>query len=94
MARVEPVHLAVIGAGRMGRTHLRALAHTRGVEAVAAVDPVDGVRAELEREGLRTWSSVDQLLDAGGFDAVLIAAPTDIHLELVQRFDGVGLPIL
>ena len=94
MARDEPVRLAVIGAGRMGRTHLRALARTRGVEAVAAVDPVDGVRAQLEREGLRTWSSADQLLDAGGFDAVLIAAPTDLHLDLVTRFAGAGLPIL
>jgi myo-inositol 2-dehydrogenase / D-chiro-inositol 1-dehydrogenase len=94
VARVEPVRLAVIGAGRMGRTHLRALAHARAVEAVAAVDPVDGVRAGLEREGLLTWSSADELLDAGGFDAVLIAAPTDLHLGLVTRFAGAGLPIL
>jgi myo-inositol 2-dehydrogenase / D-chiro-inositol 1-dehydrogenase len=94
VAHVEPVRLAVIGAGRMGRTHLRALARTRGVKTVAAVDPVDGVREELEREGLRTWAGADALLDAGGFDAVLIAAPTDLHLDLVTRFAGAGLPIL
>jgi myo-inositol 2-dehydrogenase / D-chiro-inositol 1-dehydrogenase len=90
----EPVRVAVIGAGRMGRTHLRALARARGVNAAAAVDPVDAIRRELEREGVRAWPSVDELLDAGGFDAVLIAAPTDLHLELVTRFAGAGLSIL
>jgi myo-inositol 2-dehydrogenase/D-chiro-inositol 1-dehydrogenase len=94
VARVEPVRLAVIGAGRMGRTHLGALARARGVEAVAAVDPVDAVRDELSRGGLRTWASADELLDMGGFDAVLVAAPTDLHLGLVTRFAGAGLPIL
>ena len=43
MARMEPVRMAVVGAGRMGRTHLRTLRHAVGVEAVAAVDPVDAV---------------------------------------------------
>jgi myo-inositol 2-dehydrogenase / D-chiro-inositol 1-dehydrogenase len=94
MARVEPVRIAVVGAGRMGRTHLRTLPHAAGVEAVAAVDPVDAVRDELERDGLRTWSTADELLAAGGFDAVLIAAPTDLHLGLVTRFAAAGLPIL
>jgi myo-inositol 2-dehydrogenase / D-chiro-inositol 1-dehydrogenase len=94
VARVEPVRIAVIGAGRMGRTHLRALRRARGVEAVAAVDPVDALREKLRRDGLATWSSADELLDAGGFDAVLIAAPTDLHLDLVTRFAGAGLPML
>jgi myo-inositol 2-dehydrogenase/D-chiro-inositol 1-dehydrogenase len=94
MARGEPVRVAVIGAGRMGRTHLRALARAKGVEAVAAVDPVAAVREEVGRDGVRAWSTVDELLHAGGFDAVLIAAPTDLHLDLVTRFAGAGLPIL
>jgi myo-inositol 2-dehydrogenase/D-chiro-inositol 1-dehydrogenase len=52
------------------------------------------VREALEREGLPTWPTVDALLESGGFDAVLIAAPTDLHLELVARLAGEGLPIL
>lgn len=86
--------MAVIGAGRMGRTHLRALARASGVLVVAVVEPIAAVRDELARGGLQTWTSVDELLDAGGFDAVLVAAPTDLHLELVTRFADARLPIL
>ena len=94
MAPVEPVRVAVIGAGRMGRTHLRALARARGVEAVAAVDPVTTVREALEREGTATWPTVDAMLEAGGFDAGLIAAPTDLHLELVTQLADARFSIL
>ena len=94
MASVEPVRLAVIGAGRMGRTHLRALARARGVGAVAVVEPVAAVREELDDGRLRVWPTVEELLDHEGIDGAVIAAPTDLHLELVTRVAAAGLPIL
>jgi myo-inositol 2-dehydrogenase / D-chiro-inositol 1-dehydrogenase len=94
MASVEPVRVAVIGAGRMGRTHLRALGGARGIETVAVVEPVDAIRQELARGGVQTWPTVGAMLDAGGIDAALIAAPTDLHLEIVTRLAGAGLPML
>lgn len=90
----EPVRVAVVGAGRMGRTHLAALAASSKVETAAVVEPVDAVRNELAAQGLRTHATVDELIDAGEADAVLIAAPTDLHVELVIRFAGAGWPIL
>jgi myo-inositol 2-dehydrogenase/D-chiro-inositol 1-dehydrogenase len=94
MASVEPVRVAVVGAGRMGRTHLRALERARGVEPAAVVEPVASLRAELEAAGLRTWPDLEALLSSGGVDAAVIAAPTDLHLELVVRLAAAGLPIL
>jgi myo-inositol 2-dehydrogenase / D-chiro-inositol 1-dehydrogenase len=89
-----PVRVAVIGAGRMGRTHLRALADTSGLRAAAVVEPVDSVRDELAGEGLAVFRQLDELIDAGGVDAALVAAPTDLHLELVQGLAAAGLPTL
>jgi len=94
VATSGPVRVAVIGAGRMGRTHLRALADAKTAKAKAVVEPVAAIRDELAGEGLRTYADLDELLAAGGFDAALIAAPTDLHAELVATLSGAGFPIL
>jgi myo-inositol 2-dehydrogenase / D-chiro-inositol 1-dehydrogenase len=86
------LRLAVVGAGRMGRTHLAALARSSRAAAAAIVDP-DG--AARERAGaLAGFATVDDLLAAGEFDAALIAAPTDLHVGLVRRLAAAGVPIL
>jgi myo-inositol 2-dehydrogenase / D-chiro-inositol 1-dehydrogenase len=89
-----PFRIAVIGAGRMGRVHLAALARSPQVEVVAVLEPVEAIRRELAQRGLRTFATVAELLEAGGFEGVLIAAPTDRHVELVEAFAGASVPIL
>jgi myo-inositol 2-dehydrogenase/D-chiro-inositol 1-dehydrogenase len=78
----------------MGRTHLRALARADGIAVAAVVEPVAAVREELAGIGLRVWSSIDELLEHGGVDGAVVAAPTDLHLELVRRLAAVRVPIL
>lgn len=94
MASADPVRLAVIGAGRMGRTHLRALARAKGVAAAAAAEPVAAIREELAATGLHVWASLDELLEREVVDGAVVAAPTDLHLELVTRLAAARLPIL
>jgi myo-inositol 2-dehydrogenase / D-chiro-inositol 1-dehydrogenase len=89
-----PFRIAVIGAGRMGRVHLAALAKSHLVEVVAVLEPVEATRRELAQAGLRTFATAAELLEAGAFDGVLIAAPTDRHVELVEAFAAAGTPVL
>src|SRR5208337_4707616 len=77
--------LGLVGAGRMGRTHVRALAGSETVAIVAVTDPAPAARAELAQSGLAVHT---------GLDAMLIAAPSDLHLALVRRAAESGLPIL
>jgi myo-inositol 2-dehydrogenase / D-chiro-inositol 1-dehydrogenase len=84
----------LIGAGRMGRTHLRALAGSTTVQVTAVVEPVDAARAALADTGRAVFEDVAQLLAAGGIDGVLIAAPTTRHIELVTEVAAAGVPIL
>src|SRR5918912_3031367 len=90
----DPVRLAIVGAGRMGATHLRALAAAPSVRVVAVVDPLRAVRSAARDAGFRTHTGIEELLAAGQFDAVLVAAPSDLHLSLVRTFAAHGFPIL
>ncbi len=86
--------LGLIGAGRMGRTHLRAIAASQSVRVVAVAEPAAAIRAELDGPGLIAHATVAAMLAAGGLDGVLIAAPTDQHFPQVAEAAAAGLPIL
>ena len=86
--------LGLIGAGRMGRTHLRALADSARVAVTAVAEPSAGARAAVAGSGRAVFADVAQLLKAGGVDGVLITAPSDLHVELVMQVAAARLPIL
>jgi myo-inositol 2-dehydrogenase/D-chiro-inositol 1-dehydrogenase/scyllo-inositol 2-dehydrogenase (NAD+) len=75
----------MIGAGRVGKNHSRAI--VRGVAAariVALVDTVDQVRQETAAEfGIeQQFNSLEAALEKAEFDAVVITTPTPTHLPL------------
>jgi myo-inositol 2-dehydrogenase/D-chiro-inositol 1-dehydrogenase len=90
---MPPVRLALIGAGRMGSTHARALAdRPDGVELVAVVEPSDDA---ARRSGIAArYGGLDELLAAGGVDGAIVAAPTRLHALLVTQLLEAGLPVL
>ena len=94
-----PFRLGLIGAGRMGRTHLRALAGSDKVAVTAVAEMSAAARAAISADGVLArgaalHASVAQMLDAAAIDGVLIAVPTDQHLEVIIEVSGRGLPIL
>lgn len=86
--------LGLIGAGRMGQTHLRALEGATTVAVTAIVEPVEAARFALAGTGRAVYEDVAQLLEAGNIDGVLVAAPSDRHLAIVSEVAAAGLPIL
>lgn len=92
--------LVVVGAGRIGQMHMKALASSSLVRLSAVVEPRATVRDQLARAGVRCFAEfsdlVSQFADTEGMqaDGVLIAAPTDRHVELVRQALAAGLPVL
>src|ERR1700691_2246033 len=79
----------------MGQTHLRALRDSADVAVVAVAEPVDELRAGVVAAfGLKGYPSLEQLLDAGGIDGVLIVTPSDSHVEVIRTVAKAKLPIL
>src|ERR1035438_9456792 len=85
--------LGLVGAGRMGRTHLRALRDSSGVTIVAVAEPVDALRDEaVSAFGIDGFSSLPDMLAAGGLDGVLIVTPSDSHVDVSGLVAAAGLP--
>jgi myo-inositol 2-dehydrogenase/D-chiro-inositol 1-dehydrogenase len=79
----------------MGQTHLRALRASSDAAVVAVAEPVVALRDSVVTNfGLTGYASLEDLLDAGGIDGVLIVTPSDSHVEVVRRVAQAKLPIL
>jgi myo-inositol 2-dehydrogenase / D-chiro-inositol 1-dehydrogenase len=82
----EPIGVAVLGAGRMGRTHIRNLAGMTEARVVAVADPV-AEAAEAGRALARAelaFSDPLAAIGAAGVDAVVIVTPTSTHARLIE----------
>jgi myo-inositol 2-dehydrogenase/D-chiro-inositol 1-dehydrogenase len=80
----------------MGVTHVEALLDEPSVRVNAIVDPSEAARANAQRAapGAMVFADLEEALAGGGIDAVLIAAPSPLHLPLVEACAARGLPIL
>lgn len=85
------MRIALLGAGRIGGLHARLLSTTEGVESIVMGD-VDPARAAevAAAVGATVASSIDAALDAA--EAVVIAAATSAHAELIRASIRRGLP--
>jgi predicted dehydrogenase len=90
--RSNPLRLAVLGAGRMGRRHIAAAARADGVELVAVCDPAPGAAEGAAPAGVASASGLAELGEP--LDAVVIAAPTPFHTALAEQAIGMGLNVL
>jgi myo-inositol 2-dehydrogenase / D-chiro-inositol 1-dehydrogenase len=91
---MAPFGIGLIGAGRMGRTHLRALAGSDAVTVTAVAEMSAAARAAVAAPGVTVHESVGEMLDQAKLDGVLIAAPTDQHGAIIAEVAARGLPIL
>ena len=84
--------VGLIGAGRIGAFHARNLVSLDGVSSLSIAD-VDSGRAErvAKEVGARALPEVFSLI--AEVEAVVIAAATDVHAELILASAEAGLPI-
>ena len=94
LRRVSVFRLGLVGAGRMGRVHLRALSASDSVRVVAVAEPLETARAALRDAGVQLHADLNAMLRAGNLDGVLVAAPSTLHLDLIRQLAAASLPIL
>jgi myo-inositol 2-dehydrogenase / D-chiro-inositol 1-dehydrogenase len=91
--RSMALRVGLLGAGRIGKVHARALTRIPAAELVAIADVVDTAAADLATETGAQVRTIDQIVDASDIDAVLITTPTDVHADLIERSARAGKAI-
>lgn len=88
---------AIAGTGMMGIEHLRALQALDGSRVVALVDPDPGSLSMAAREageGVSTFTSASELIEAGGIDVLVVASPNFTHHEVLEAVWGSDVNVL
>ena len=87
------MRLGLIGLGRIGSFHADTLSQLPAVESLVVTDVLPAVRrAVAERVGADVADSPATLL-RGGVDAIVIAAATGAHTELIRAGVAAGVPV-
>jgi myo-inositol 2-dehydrogenase/D-chiro-inositol 1-dehydrogenase len=84
---------AILGAGRIGKVHARAVAAAEGAMLAAIADPAADAAQNLAAQFGCAIRTVAQIEADPAIDAVVICTPTDTHADLIERFARAGKAI-
>ena len=89
------IGVAILGAGRMGQTHLRNLSGLPGVKVVVVAEPK--IAAAEQGQSLcgaeRALADPEEAIHLPRVDAVVIVTPTDTHARLIELAAAAGKAI-
>lgn len=85
MASTKTFKFGLIGAGRIGKVHCRALAATPGAEVAVVADFfIEAAKACAAEfgipEAIKDW---EPIMENSEIDAVVVASPSDTHCEII-----------
>ncbi len=90
---MNPLKVAVVGAGHLGSYHAEKFFKISNAELVAICDPdVDKGKALAEKYQCRAVADYAEVVDQ--VDAALIAAPTPLHFKIAKDFLNAGKHLL
>ncbi|PZQ47130.1 MAG: inositol 2-dehydrogenase [Rhodovulum sulfidophilum] len=84
------VRFAVLGAGRIGKVHAKAVSGNPEAELVAVADAMAPAADALATEYGIEVRTIDAIAAASDIDAVVICTPTDTHADLIEQFVKAG----
>lgn len=91
----RPFTVGIIGLGMMGKFHVNTWATIPDVQIGGVCDPATAlVESVSQSVGCPGYTSVSDMLSAGRFDAVSIAAPTSYHELIATQTLSAGIPTL
>jgi myo-inositol 2-dehydrogenase / D-chiro-inositol 1-dehydrogenase len=87
------VRFGLLGAGRIGKVHARAITGNAGARLVAVSDAMPAAAQAVADQYGCEIRSIDAISAAKDIDAVVICTPTDTHADLIERFARAGKAI-
>ena len=94
MAQVIPFKAAVIGMGAIAPMHIKPL-ESLGIPIIAVCDThAEAAQSAAEKIGAKAYTSLDEMLDAGGFDVLHICLPHYLHAPTAIQALAHGVHVL
>jgi len=87
------VRFGLLGAGRIGKVHAKAIGSNHKAKLVAVADPMADAANAIATQYGADVRTIDTILAAADIDAVVICTPTDTHADLIERFARAGKAI-
>ena len=84
------INLALLGAGRIGQAHGRAVAGHRGAHLKWVYDPIAAAAETFAAAHGAGVAGLDQILTDPEIKGVLVCTPTDTHADLICRVVSAG----
>jgi myo-inositol 2-dehydrogenase / D-chiro-inositol 1-dehydrogenase len=84
------VTFGLLGAGRIGKVHARAIGANPDARLVAVADAMPAAAEALATEYGCAVSTIDAIAADPAIDAVVICTPTDTHADLIEQFTRAG----
>ncbi|WP_435139119.1 inositol 2-dehydrogenase [Pseudopelagicola sp. nBUS_19] len=80
------VRFAVLGAGRIGQVHAKAISTTDGATLVAIAEPFEAAAQSVQAAFGCDLRTIEEIALSSDVDAVVICTPTDTHASLIEQF--------
>jgi myo-inositol 2-dehydrogenase/D-chiro-inositol 1-dehydrogenase len=87
------VRFGLLGAGRIGKVHAKAITSNPNAQLVAVADAFEEAASNLANQYGCDIRTVDAILQSADIDAVVICTPTDTHADLIEQFSRAGKAI-
>ena len=84
------VKFGLLGAGRIGKVHAKAITGDAGAQLVAVADAFPAAAQAIADQYGCDVRSIEAILAAKDIDAVVICTPTDTHADLIEQFVKAG----
>jgi myo-inositol 2-dehydrogenase/D-chiro-inositol 1-dehydrogenase len=87
------LRFALLGAGRIGKTHAKAIAGNPDAELAVVADAIPAAAQAISEQYGCPVSDIDAISADASIDAVVICTPTNTHADLIEKFAKAGKAI-
>lgn len=87
------VRFAILGAGRIGQVHAKAVSAVADAALVAISDPVEAAARAVSDQYGCDIQNISDIAARDDVDAVIICTPTNTHADLIEMFARAGKAI-
>ncbi|KZM52025.1 inositol 2-dehydrogenase [Labrenzia sp. OB1] len=84
------IKVALLGAGRIGKVHAKAVSAAEGATVVAVADAFPEAAESLATEYGASVRTIDEIAASEDVEAVVICTPTTTHADLIEQFARAG----